>query len=288
MYWLDVWWVVMEIVTGLVWRYNRFSSWFISVDCQTKLPKLQLLTHSAWFIPATHPPSSSQLNTFPSHLLPRMHMMFVKRRSVWKLLGAGWNGVNCKRWGWGKGKKLGGKMRLWKGIIWGCLRGMCELQSGFWVDFVRCKPLLLLNWDVSCKSCSYHYLTRTLPTDLARSSPNNQPTTLPHDSRFLSIMTILPFPLFRACIEDPILRFSTSTESDDQERFAYAKRAVLARKKRNAALQAKQNVNGGGQRVQGPIPTENVVLKIGGGSESRVHITRKTTQRALWKVAKDE
>jgi hypothetical protein len=59
---------------------------------------------------------------------------------------------------------------------------------------------------------------------------------------------------------------------NDQERFGFAKKLILQRKKGNGP---------------GKGSMENVVLSFGGGNGSNVHVTRKTTARNLWKVEKD-
>lgn len=116
------------------------------------------------------------------------------------------------------------------------------------------------------------YLIRDLIPELSSTS-----TTTPYspneDSRFLAIFSTLPFELFKSCIEEKALPLGS-----DQERFAFAKKAVAARKKMVAA--------------SGTTDTqvvENVVLQFTGGKGSNVHVTRKvkTAGRPLWKVVKE-
>lgn len=91
----------------------------------------------------------------------------------------------------------------------------------------------------------------------------------------MRVFVQLPFDLFKACIEDSRLDLGS-----DMERFAFAKTAIQQRKKK-AAQKGAQN------QLEGTSVLENVVLRIGGGSGSKVHITRKSKPRALWKVNKD-
>jgi hypothetical protein len=105
---------------------------------------------------------------------------------------------------------------------------------------------------------------------------NSDPDTpLIQNQKFKEIIVQLPFDLFKTCIEDSRLNLGS-----DQERFAFAKSTIQQRKKKNPAR------NSQGQ-PETPSIVENVVLRFGGGSGSKVHITRKSKQRSLWKVEKD-
>jgi hypothetical protein len=124
---------------------------------------------------------------------------------------------------------------------------------------------------MSC-AISYNYLTVRLPEELQTSDPD---TPLTQSPKFKAIIVQLPFDLFKTCIEDPSLSLGS-----DQERFAFAKSTIQQRKKKNAA----RNLQG---QPETPVVVENVVLRFGGGSGSKVHITRKSKQRSLWKVEKE-
>lgn len=124
--------------------------------------------------------------------------------------------------------------------------------------WVAVEPSSSADYVSRLKGDIYAFITSTLSSH--QSSPS--------DPRFLSIFTILPFELFKKCIEDPSLSLGT-----DQERFAFAKKVIAARK-RNQGAQASA--------------IENVVLQFGGsGQTSNVHVTRKSRQRTLWKVDKE-
>ncbi|KAJ9108890.1 hypothetical protein QFC21_000211 [Naganishia friedmannii] len=118
----------------------------------------------------------------------------------------------------------------------------------------------------------YTFLVSQLPAELARSE---QHTKLTEDPKFMRVFVQLPFDLFKACIEDSRLDLGS-----DMARFAFAKAAIQQRKKKAAP----KNAQG---QLDGTSVLENVVLRIGGGSGSKVHITRKSKPRALWKVNKD-
>lgn len=125
---------------------------------------------------------------------------------------------------------------------------------------------------------SYTYITDKLVDDLKATSINPSAASAKDDPRFLAIFTHLPFELFKTCIEDPSVALGS-----DQERFAFAKKAIAARKKSNAQQQQQRPSAG-----QTPAGIENVVLSFGGGGASAVHVTRKTKQRTLWKVEKED
>ncbi|KAJ9101914.1 hypothetical protein QFC19_004995 [Naganishia cerealis] len=118
----------------------------------------------------------------------------------------------------------------------------------------------------------YTFLVSQLPTELAQSERH---TKLAEDPKFINVFVQLPFDLFKACIEDSRLDLGS-----DMERFAFAKTAIQQRKKK-ATLKSAQGP------FEGPSVVENVVLRIGGGSGSKVHITRKSKSRSLWKVNKE-
>jgi hypothetical protein len=118
----------------------------------------------------------------------------------------------------------------------------------------------------------YTFLVSQLPAELAQ---GEQHTKLTENPKFMRVFVQLPFDLFKACIEDSRLDLGS-----DMERFAFAKTAIQQRKKK-AAQKGAQN------QLEGTSVLENVVLRIGGGSGSKVHITRKSKPRALWKVNKD-
>jgi hypothetical protein len=118
-------------------------------------------------------------------------------------------------------------------------------------------------------------LTHDLISELSSTSTSTSTPYSPNDDpRFLAIFSALPFDLFKSCIEDKALPLGS-----DQERFAFAKKAVAARKK----LAASSGATTDGQVV------ENVVLQFTGGKGSNVHVTRKvkTGGRPLWKVVKE-
>lgn len=122
---------------------------------------------------------------------------------------------------------------------------------------------------------SYQYLSTGLRRDLA------SPAT--SDPRFLQILSCLPFPLFKALIEDPAVPLGS-----DQERFAFAKRAIAVRRKKAAAAAAiVEGIGGQAAAAAAGGMAENVVLQFTGGSGSNVHVTRKPrTSKPLWKVVK--
>lgn len=122
----------------------------------------------------------------------------------------------------------------------------------------------------------YTFLVSQLPAELAQ---GEQHTKLTEDPKFMRVFVQLPFDLFKACIEDSRLDLGS-----DMERFAFAKTAIQQRKKKAAAAAAQKGAQG---QLEGTSVLENVVLRIGGGSGSKVHITRKSKPRALWKVNKD-
>jgi hypothetical protein len=113
--------------------------------------------------------------------------------------------------------------------------------------------------------------------ELASTSTNPAIYTPTSDPRFLRIFTHLPFELFKSCIEEKHLPLGS-----DQERFAFAKKAIAARKKKASGAAA-----AGAQGHE--VAIENVVLQFTGGSGSNVHVTRKAKAggRPLWKVVKD-
>lgn len=119
---------------------------------------------------------------------------------------------------------------------------------------------------------SYTYLTVQLPEELEQDA---RFSTLNDNAKFKEVFSQLPFDLFKACIEDSQLNLGT-----DQERFAFAKSMIQLRK-RKAAARTAQGLPDAASVV------ENVVLRFGGGSGSKVHITRKSKQRSLWKVDKE-
>ncbi|KAI5454777.1 histone acetyltransferase 1 [Naganishia albida] len=144
-----------------------------------------------------------------------------------------------------------------------------QTSSSGWQD-VLSQPAT--SYTAQLKQDVYHYLTIRLPQELQQRDPD---TPLTQNPNFKGIIVQLPFDLFKTCIEDPILPLGS-----DQERFAFAKSTIQQRRKRNAA-----------RSLQGQPETssvvENVVLRFGGGSGSKVHITRKSKQRSLWKVEKE-
>lgn len=108
------------------------------------------------------------------------------------------------------------------------------------------------------------FLLHSLPAQLAVEPQG----PLPSDPRLLAAYVPLPFELFKHCVESPELPIPFM-----QDRFAFAKRAIAARKKRST-----------GQA--GPQMEESVVLALrDDGDGMGVQITRKPKRsRALWKV----
>lgn len=110
-----------------------------------------------------------------------------------------------------------------------------------------------------------NFLLRTLPEQIRTTADGSLAT----DPRLMAAYVPLPFELFKQCVESPDLPISFM-----QDRFAFAKRAIAARKK-SAASQ------------QGPPMEESVVLALkDDGDGMAVHITRKPkrSRAALWKV----
>ncbi|CAK9787124.1 hypothetical protein CC85DRAFT_286025 [Cutaneotrichosporon oleaginosum] len=106
------------------------------------------------------------------------------------------------------------------------------------------------------------FLLRTLPEQI-KAAPQG---TLATDPRLLAAYVPLPFELFKQCVESPDLPISFM-----QDRFAFAKRAIAARKKAAGVSQFE----------------ESVVLALkDDGDGMAVHVTRKPkrSRAALWKV----
>lgn len=142
------------------------------------------------------------------------------------------------------------------------------LVNGFGGDRASSPAVQAAGWGSAEPPNSADYVARLKGDIYAFITSTLSSQTSPTDPRFLGIFTILPFDLFKKCIEDPNLSLGS-----DQERFAFAKKVIAARK-RNQGAQASA--------------VENVVLQFGGsGQTSNVHVTRKNRQRTLWKVDKE-
>jgi len=121
-------------------------------------------------------------------------------------------------------------------------------------------------------------LTHGYAQDLARKSPATPETPLTANPEFVATFTALPFELFKNLLEDA----SFTALGTDQERFGFAKRIIVQRRKKALAAAATKST-----QAKAQVPVENVVLRFGGGSGCNVHVTRKTQARALYKVEKD-
>lgn len=109
------------------------------------------------------------------------------------------------------------------------------------------------------------FLLRTLPEEIRTTAQGS----IAADPRLMAAYVSLPFELFKQCVESPDLPIPFM-----QDRFAFAKRAIAARKK--VANQS-----------QGPPMEESVVLALkDDGDGMAVHVTRKPkrSRAALWKV----
>lgn len=109
------------------------------------------------------------------------------------------------------------------------------------------------------------FLLRTLPAQIGASLEG---PSLASDPRLMAAYVPLPFELFKQCVESPELPIPFM-----QDRFAFAKRAIAARKK------------AGNQGM--PPMEESVVLALkDDGDGMAVHVTRKPrrSRAALWKV----
>jgi hypothetical protein len=157
-----------------------------------------------------------------------------------------------------------------------------QAQSDAW----GAVPALYGEWSHRLRAEVVHYLLHALPASLAADpapvpvgavNGAAAPVPLQHDPRLMAAYVPLPFELFKKCIESDELPIAFI-----QDRFAFAKRAIAARKKL-AVAQA--------QAAGGPTAAafeEGVVLalKSDGGDGMGVHITRKPKRgrNALWKV----
>ena len=126
---------------------------------------------------------------------------------------------------------------------------------------------------------SKKYLAHGYASDLQRQSPVAHDGPLITHPELVATFTMLPFELFKSLLEDG----SFTILGGDQERFGFAKKMIVSRRKR--ALANASASGSAGAKAQ--VPVENVVLRFGGGTGSSVHVTRKTQARTLWKVEKD-
>lgn len=128
---------------------------------------------------------------------------------------------------------------------------------------------------------SKNYLIYHLAPELSSRQPTPQSATT--NPTFINIFTLLPFDLFKFLIENGEI----AALGQDQERFAFAKKLILGRRKKALSQIQAVNKDMTQKEAAGQVPVENVVLSFGGNSGSSVHVTRKVPARALWKVEKD-
>jgi len=121
-----------------------------------------------------------------------------------------------------------------------------------------------------------HYFVAVLPRELAAFDP--QPTAPPTTTQtpsaspdrpsgyevYLRLFTLLPYSVFKSCIESPLL-----PAPSDHVRYNFAKACVAARKP-----------------GRGRDSEETVVLAFGTEGGSAVCLARKARRKALWKVTK--
>lgn len=126
------------------------------------------------------------------------------------------------------------------------------------------------------------YLSRGYAQELSRKTPASSETPLTANPEFVATFSTLPFELFKSLLEDA----SFTALGTDQERFGFAKKIIMERRKKSLAMASAQKGISAAQ-AKAQVPVENVVLRFGGGNGSNVHVTRKTQTRTLWKVEKD-